>query len=95
MAIIPQDVAFESARQELIACINYCLKEPLNIKPYEMEMLLYDLHNEVYQAAQQQLANNKKAYDEAVKAEQSEQSVFVPTEEEAIVVDAEEDNQKE
>lgn len=75
MATIPQDVAFELARQTLVSCINSCFNEPLNLKMYEMEILLRDLYAEVSQNAQIEYINNKQTYENTIKAEKQETEV--------------------
>lgn len=71
MVNIPQNVAFEKAKQELIKCVNQCLSEPLNLKMYEIEIILKELHSEARTQAQIEYNKNKQAYDEQVKAEQA------------------------
>ena len=71
MVTIPQNVAFEQAKQELIKCINYCLGAPLSLKMYEIEIILKELHSEADAQAQIEYNKNKQAYDEQVKAEQA------------------------
>lgn len=69
MATIPNNVAFEQAKAELINCINYCMGTPLNIPAYEMELILRDLYDQVYNRAQQEYNQNRAAYEAAMQAE--------------------------
>jgi hypothetical protein len=71
MVTIPQNVAFEQAKQELVKCVNQCLSAPLNLKMYEIEIILKELHSEARIQMQVEYNENKQAYDEQVKAEQA------------------------
>ena len=68
MIDMPKNVAFEQARQELIGCVNYCIKT-LGLKMYETEIILRDLYNDAFAQAQREYDESKRAYEEAVKAE--------------------------
>ena len=69
MATIPQNVAFEQAKAELINCINYCMGAPLNIPAYEMELILRDLYDQVYNRAQQEYNQQRAEYEAQLQAE--------------------------
>ena len=69
MATIPQNVAFEQARQELIGCVNYCINT-LGLKMYETEIILRDLYNDAFAQAQREYEADRRAYEEQLRAEQ-------------------------
>jgi hypothetical protein len=69
MVTIPNNVAFEQAKAELIHGINYYMSAPLNIPAYEMELILRDLYDQVYNRAQQEYNQNLAAYEAAMQAE--------------------------
>ena len=66
---IPMNLAFEQAKQELAACINYCLRD-LGVAPFMMNTILKDFNSEVAMLAQQEL---KQASDEYAKAQEEAQ----------------------
>lgn len=71
MATIPQNLAFEQIKEELVRVINYALGT-LALPPHEVEMLIQGIHTEVSMLAKQELEKSIKAYQDEVAAEQAE-----------------------
>jgi hypothetical protein len=66
MENIPQNLAFEMARQELVGCINY-IHSTLGIPSYQIEILVRDVYTEVSAKARTEFEESKKKYEESLK----------------------------
>ena len=94
MAIIPQNVAFEQAKQELIGCVNFCIRN-LGVRMYEIEIILRDLYNDAFKQAQQEYDENKRVYEEALRAEESAANTQEPSFEPQDITTEEENKEAE
>ena len=65
---MPINLAYDEAKQRLIDTITQIYGE-LQVPYFLLEMLLKDLHAEVYNAAQQEKQTAKSQYDKALAAE--------------------------
>lgn len=72
--MIPQNVAYEYLRAELIGCINYGLST-LQVPPYQVEQLLKEYHAEVRAQAQQEFQQAEKMYRAEQAKKQEVQTV--------------------
>lgn len=79
MATLPQNVAFEQAKQEIANTINYCITT-LQVPPFMVETIVSSFYNEIHNQVASQLQFSLAEYNKEVEAEQRETPVLKESE---------------
>ena len=69
MATLPQNVAFEQAKQEIANAINYCIIT-LQVPPFMVETIISSFYDEIHNQVASQFQSSLAEYNKEVEAEQ-------------------------
>lgn len=72
MASLPQNIAFEQAKQEIANIINYCITK-LQLPTFMIEVILSNFYNEIHSQAETEFRNAVTQYNAQIEAEKEQE----------------------